>query len=158
MAEGGMIHTLKRVQIIPARRGEVWRYFCDPGNLNALTPPDMNFEIVRGGDTVMYEGELIEYRVEFLRGVRSLWLTEISHVRECEYFVDEQRLGPYRFWYHEHIFEEISSGTRMVDHVSYAVPFGLVGDLLNGFWIAPRLNRIFDFRRRAILELFGDGK
>ena len=153
-----MIHTLIREQMIPASLRDVWRYFCDPGNLNALTPPDMNFEIVRGGDTAMYEGQLIEYRVEFLRGVRSLWLTEISHVRECQYFVDEQRLGPYRFWYHEHIFEEIPPGTRMLDRVTYSIPFGFLGDTLNRLWIAHRLNRIFEFRRQAILELFGDGE
>lgn len=153
-----MIHTLIREQVIPASLRDVWRYFCDPRNLNALTPPDMNFEIVRGADTAMYEGQLIEYRVEFLRAVRSLWLTEISHVRDCEYFVDEQRLGPYCFWYHEHIFEENPSGTKMVDQVTYAVPFGFLGELLNRYWIAHRLNGIFDYRRQAILALFGEAK
>lgn len=117
----------------------------------------MDFEIVRGGDSAMYEGQLIEYRVELLRGVRSRWLTEIAHMRDCEYFVDEQRLGPYHFWYRDHIFEETSSGTKMTDHVTYVVPFGFLGDFLNRFWITRRLNRIFDFRRQVIVELFGDG-
>src|SRR5574338_54772 len=97
-----MLHVLYRQQLIPAPLETVWEFFCNPANLNQLTPPDMNFEIVQSGDMKMYEGQLIEYRVEFLRGIRSPWLTEIAHVRECEYFVDEQRLGPYRFWYHEH--------------------------------------------------------
>ena len=153
-----MIHVLQRVQVIPARLEDVWAYFCDPKNLNALTPPNMSFEIVRGGDTAMYEGQLLEYRVEFLRGVRWMWLTEICHRRPCEYFVDEQRLGPYRFWYHEHIFQETPSGTRMSDQVTYAVPFGFLGDLLHRFWIAGRLQGIFDFRKQAILGFFGDGK
>ncbi len=153
-----MIHILQREQRIPARLEDVWRYFCDPRNLNEITPPDMNFEIVRGGDVAMYPGQLIEYRVEFVRGIRSPWLTEIAHVRDCEYFVDEQRLGPYRFWYHEHIFEEISPGTRMTDRVTYAIPFGPLGDLLHRFWIARRLDAIFEFRRKMIVELFGDTK
>lgn len=153
-----MIHTLYREQIIPAPLDIVWEYFCDPKNLNRITPPDMKFEILSGGDVRMYEGQLIEYRVEFVRGIRSRWLTEISHVRACEYFVDEQRLGPYRFWYHEHGFEATSSGTRMTDRVTYEAPVGVLGEILNRLWIAERLNQIFDFRRRTIMELFGDAK
>lgn len=153
-----MVYILRREQMIPAPLENVWGYFCDPHNLNRLTPADMNFEIVRGGETRMYEGQLIEYRVEFLRGFRSLWLTEIAHVRECEYFVDEQRLGPYRFWYHEHLFEEIDLGVKMVDQVTYVIPFGFLGVLLHRFWIRRRLNSIFEFRRKAIIELFGEIK
>lgn len=85
-----MIHYLHREQNIPGTLNEVWDFFCDPLNLNTITPGDMNFEIVAGGDAKMYEGQMIEYRVEFIRGVRSLWLTEITHVRDREYFVDEQ--------------------------------------------------------------------
>ena len=106
----------------------------------------------------MYEGQLVEYRVEFVPGLRSRWLTEISHVRECEYFVDEQRLGPYRFWYHGHGFQETLSGTRMTDRVTYEVPVGFVGDILNRLWIAERLKTIFDYRRKKIIELFGEEK
>ena len=153
-----MIHYLHREQVITAPVEKVWEYFCDPKNLNAITPPDMNFDIVQGGDTAMYEGQMIEYRVEFIRGVRSLWLTEIAHVREREYFVDEQRIGPYRFWYHEHIFEKTAVGTKMTDRVTYVVPFGILGDAVNTFWIAKRLKYIFDFRRGKIVELFGEVK
>jgi ligand-binding SRPBCC domain-containing protein len=153
-----MINCLYREQLIPAPLEKVWEYFCDPKNLNAITPPDMNFEILTGGDIRMYEGQLIEYRVEFVRGLRSRWLTEISHVRECEYFVDEQRMGPYRFWYHEHGFEEAASGTMMKDRVTYAVPAGFLGDILNRVWIAERLTGIFEYRRKMITELFGGEK
>jgi len=153
-----MVHYLQREQIIPAPVQKVWDYFCDPKNLNEITPPDMNFEIVQGGDVKMYEGQIIEYRVEFLRGVRSLWLTEIAHVRDGEYFVDEQRVGPYRFWYHEHMFKKVPNGTRMMDRVTYVVPFWMLGDLLNAVWISRRLDHIFDFRRQKIVELFGEAK
>lgn len=153
-----MVHYLYREQIIPAPVQKVWDYFCDPENLNEITPSDMNFEIIHGGDVKMYEGQIIEYRVEFLRGVRSLWLTEIVHVREGEYFVDEQRVGPYRFWYHEHIFEKTEYGTKMTDRVTYVVPFGILGDILDKIWISRRLKNIFDFRMKKIIGLFGEMK
>ncbi len=153
-----MINYLHREQILPAPIEKVWAYFCDPKNLNEITPPDMKFEIVSGGDVKMYEGQVVEYRVEFVRGLRSLWLTEIAHVRENEYFVDEQRVGPYRFWYHEHCFESVPVGVKMTDHVTYAAPFGLIGDVVNAVWIRQRLNGIFDFRYQKIVELFGSVK
>lgn len=150
-----MVHYLHREQIISAPVEKVWEYFCDPKNLNEITPPDMNFEIVKGGDQGMFEGQLIEYRVEFVRGIRSLWLTEIAHVRDCEYFVDEQRVGPYRFWYHEHKFENVHDGVKMTDHVTYVLPFGPLGDVVHAVWVGNRLKSIFDFRVRKIEELFG---
>lgn len=150
-----MIHTLKREQVIPAPLETVWAYFADPRNLNELTPPDMNFEIVAGGDEAMYAGQLIEYRVEFVRGLRSLWLTEIAHVEPDRRFVDEQRVGPYRFWYHEHRFTPVADGVRMNDQVTYVAPFGPLGDLVNALWIRRRLEGIFDYRTRKIVELFG---
>jgi ligand-binding SRPBCC domain-containing protein len=153
-----MINYLHREQILPAPIEKVWAYFCDPKNLNEITPPDMKFEITAGGDVKMYEGQIVEYRVEFVRGLRSLWLTEIAHVRENEYFVDEQRVGPYRFWYHEHSFESVPAGVKMTDHVTYAAPFGLIGDVVNAVWIRQRLNGIFDFRYQKIMELFGSVK
>jgi ligand-binding SRPBCC domain-containing protein len=153
-----MVHYLVREQTIPAPRQKVWEYFCDPQNLNVITPPDMNFEILQGANSKMYPGQLIEYRVEFVRGIRSRWLTEIAHVRAGEYFVDEQRVGPYRFWYHEHGFQDTLAGTRMTDQVTYVVPFGVLGDLVNVCWIRKRLEQIFDFRRQKIVELFGEAK
>ena len=151
-----MIHYLHKEQGIAAPLEKVWEYFCDPKNLNEITPLDMNFEIVEGGDQEMFEGQLIEYRVEFIPGVRSLWLTEIAQIRDREYFVDEQRIGPYRFWYHEHTFEETAAGTKMTDRVTYMVPFGLMGDILNHLWIAKRLHAIFEFRQNKISEIFGE--
>lgn len=150
-----MIHYLRREQFIPAPLEKVWEYFSDPKNLNEITPPDMRFEILCGGEAKMHAGQIIEYRVEFLRGLRSLWLTEISQVREGEYFVDEQRVGPYRFWHHAHYFTSVSGGVRMTDQVTYAVPFGVLGDVVNALWIRGRLAEIFNYRARKIAELFG---
>jgi ligand-binding SRPBCC domain-containing protein len=148
------VQRLFREQFIPAPLAQVWEYFCDPRNLNEMTPPDMNFEIVSLAPGRMTEGQLIEYKVEFIRGLKSLWLTEIAHVRECEYFVDEQRIGPYRFWYHEHVFEAVDGGTKMTDRVTYAIGFGPLGDLLHALWIGKRLQGIFDFRIGKIKEVF----
>lgn len=153
-----MVHYLHQEQVIPAPVNTVWDYFCNPNNLNEITPPYMHFEIIKGGNGKMYEGQIIEYRVQFLRGVRSLWLTEIPHVRDGLYFVDEQRVGPYHFWYHEHIFKVHPSGTKMTDRVTYVIPFGVLGDLMNKVWIAKRLEDIFNFRRQKIIELFGESK
>ena len=153
-----MINYLHREQLIPAPIEKIWEYFCAPKNLNEMTPPDMNFEIVAGGDEKMYAGQVIEYRVEFIRGLRSLWLTEIAHVCEYEYFVDEQRVGPYRYWYHEHRFMKADRGVKMIDHVTYAPPFGALGDVVTALWIRRRLDYIFDFRQRKIVELFGEAK
>ncbi len=153
-----MIHYLHREQVIPADIGRVWEYFSNPKNLNEITPADMHFQIVAGGNEKMYEGQIIEYRVEFIRGVRSLWLTEITHAREYVYFVDEQRAGPYRFWHHEHKFQEVDEGIHMTDLVTYEAPFGIWGDLVTMFWIRRKLEAIFDFRRRKISELFGESR
>lgn len=153
-----MIYYLQREQVIPGSLKDVWEFFCDPFNLNTITPPDMNFEIVAGGDTKMYLGQMIEYRVEFIRGVRSLWLTEITHVRDGQFFVDEQRVGPYRFWHHEHLFENVEGGVRMTDRVTYVLPFGLLGDVVHAVWVKGRLHSIFDFRVKKITELFGSLK
>ena len=150
-----MIHYLHREQVIPASLEEVWDYFANPANLNEITPLDMKFEIVSGGDVRMYAGQMIEYRVEFVRGLRSLWLTEISHVEAMRYFVDEQRVGPYRFWYHEHHFGALAAGVQMIDKVTYAAPFGFLGDAVTALWIRRRLDGIFDFRAQKIIELFG---
>jgi ligand-binding SRPBCC domain-containing protein len=148
---------LLREQMIPAAPEQVWEYFCDPRNLNEMTPADMNFMILSPMPGRMSEGQIIEYRVEFIRGLRSLWLTEIAHVREPAYFVDEQRIGPYRFWYHEHVFEAAPGGTKMTDRVTYSIGFGPLGDLLNTLWIGRRLKGIFDYRCQKIKELFPAG-
>ena len=103
----------------------------------------------------MHPGQLIEYRVKFMPLFRSRWLTEITHAQEPTYFVDEQRIGPYRFWYHEHLFKTVQSGTRITDRVTYELPFGLLGDLVHQVWVKNRLNGIFEYRAEKINRLFG---
>lgn len=149
-----MIHHLTRQQVVPASLEDVWTYFATPSNLNEMTPPDMRFEIIHSGEGVMFQGQLIEYCVQFMPWIKSSWLTEIAHVDEKTYFVDEQRIGPYRFWYHEHRFKAVEGGTRISDRVTYALPLGPLGDLVHAIWVGPRLKTIFDYRSEKLKELF----
>ncbi len=150
-----MIHRLERKQFVPAPLDEVWAYFATPANLNEMTPPDMHFEIIQGGEGEMCQGQLIEYRVQFMPVIKSRWLTEIAHVVERSYFVDEQRVGPYAFWYHEHNFEPLENGTQIQDLVTYQLPFGVLGDIAHALWVSPRLESIFDYRQQKVTQLFG---
>ncbi len=113
-----MIYTLHREQIVPASPERVWAYFATPRNLNEMTPPDMDFEFVQGGDEPMYAGQVIAYKVAILPSVRVRWLTQITHVESGRRFIDEQRAGPYRLWIHEHHFEPNSRG-RAYDRPSH---------------------------------------
>lgn len=148
-----MIRTLERTQFLPADSATVWAYFSTPQNLNALTPPEMHFETL-GIPAPMYQGQMIAYRIRVAPGVRLKWLTEIRHVREGHYFVDEQRRGPYALWYHEHRFEPKDGGVLMTDRVTYALPFGWLGDLVHALWVGRQLRGIFDYRRDAVAKVF----
>lgn len=115
----------------------------------------MHFKIVYNQSDEMHTGQLIEYRVRFMPLLRSRWLTEIAHVEDKAYFVDEQRIGPYRFWYHEHCFESTEEGSIITDRVTYELPFGPLGDLVHMVWVKNRLDDIFNFRTEKITQLFG---
>jgi ligand-binding SRPBCC domain-containing protein len=149
-----MIYHLERTQFIPAPIEQVWEYFATPRNLNAMTPPDMAFEFIHGGDEPMYAGQVIEYRVAVLPGLRVRWLTQITHVEPPHRFVDEQRSGPYRLWIHEHRFVSRAGDVQITDRVTYSLPFGLLGRLAQAFFIGPRLAKIFEFRRQQVQNEF----
>ena len=102
----------------------------------------------------MYAGQLIAYRISPVPGVWLDWLTEIRHVRDGICFVDEQRAGPYKLWYHEHHFEPVSGGVKMTDRVTYDVGWGPLGWLVERLWISRQLRHIFDFRRLRVEEIF----
>jgi len=151
-----MIHRLVREQRVPGSPAAIWEFFAAPRNLNALTPPNLSFAIVGEEPGRMHAGQLIEYRIGVLPGVTTRWLTEITHVREGVCFVDEQRLGPYRLWHHEHHFAPDASGAgvRMCDRVTYEVGWSLLGEAVHALWIRRQLEDIFAFRSRKIAELF----
>lgn len=150
------LHTLKAVQTIPAPIDQVWEFISDPKNLAVITPPDMGFKTLSGDDRKMFAGQVIHYHVSPLLGIKIEWVTEITHVAEREFFVDEQRFGPYAFWHHKHFVKETTAGTEMEDIIHYKLPFGFLGNLLHPIVVKPKLEKIFAFRRQKLIELFGE--
>jgi ligand-binding SRPBCC domain-containing protein len=149
-----MVHHLHREQLVRGDPRRVWEFFATPRNLDALTPPNVRFQIIGGLPPKMFAGQFIEYRIGILPGISTRWLTEITDVREGELFVDEQRAGPYRLWRHEHRFAPAPGGVHMIDHVAYEVGWGLAGWLAERIWIRRQLAMIFDYRRDKISALF----
>lgn len=150
------IHTLQRKLIIPTTRKEAWDFFSDPRNLTKITPAGMGFRMITPDlPEHVYPGLMIEHRVSPLFGVPLSWLTEITHVREGEYFVDEQRVGPYAIWHHEHHFRDApGGGVEMEDRITYALPWGWLGNLVHPVLVRPQLEHIFDHRERAVRQIF----
>ncbi len=149
----------RRTQKIPASLDLVWDFISAPENLKRITPASMGFEITSGtSNQKMYEGMIISYRVRPLLQINTTWVTEITHVKPKKYFVDEQRIGPYKMWHHEHQIEEIEGGVLMTDIVSYQPPFGWIGTLANTLIIRRKLQSIFDYRTIALEKIFGKWK
>lgn len=149
------IHTLYREQTIPTEIDRAWEFMSAPANLDAITPPDMSFEIITPVPEKMYEGLLIEYRVGIPILGKQSWLTELKHIREGHSFVDEQRIGPYKLWIHYHEVTEVEGGVRFVDRVTYVLPFGPLGGLAHALYVKNQLKRIFDYRRTAMEQQLG---
>lgn len=150
-------NTLQRTQFLPIDLPTAWRFFSAPGNLPVITPPDLGFEITSDLPEQMYAGMLVSYKVAAVPGIKVSWITEITHVREPEFFVDEQRFGPYRFWHHQHHFNAVDGGVEMTDLVSYLLPLYPLGQLVAPL-VRSRLEYIFDYRYAALENLFCHGK
>lgn len=148
------IKVLQRSQKIGSPVEEAWNFFSNPRNLAKITPPEMGFELANEPDDDMYPGMIIVLKIGIAPGIKSTWVTEITQVRPQKYFVDEQRFGPYKMWHHEHIFEKIPGGCEIIDRVHYALPVSPFGDLFAGGAVAKRLNKIFNFRRESVAEIF----
>src|SRR4051794_36786302 len=148
--------SFKTVQKIPTDLQTAWSFFSDPGNLRSITPPEMRFKIISDAyDAEMYPGQIIEYTVRPLFGFPMYWMTEITHMQDRVFFIDEQRVGPYRLWHHQHHFRPIPGGVEMTDIIHYRNPLGFIGNMANRFFVEAQLRKIFDFRFRKIDELFG---
>ena len=149
------MHTLDALQELPIDIDTAWRFLSRPENLKIITPPSMGFDILSAAaDRPIYPGMMITYRVKPLAGIAMEWVTEITHVQAPYFFVDEQRIGPYRLWHHEHELREISGGVEMIDRVTYKVPFGVAGKAAHSLFIRRQLESIFAYRRRAMEILF----
>lgn len=149
------LYRLETEQKLAISAEAAWDFFSDPSKLAEITPPSMGFEVSSELPPRMYAGMVVCYRVKPLFGVSVSWVTEITQVEEPRYFVDEQRLGPYRFWHHEHHFREVPGGVLARDLVHYALP-PVPGAALAGRWlVAAKLREIFGYRRRVLAERFG---
>ena len=142
-------------QKIEASIDEVWDFISSPKNLKEITPDYMGFEITsKGSIEKMYPGMIISYIVTPLLGIKMPWVTEITTVEDKKYFVDEQRMGPYKMWHHQHFIEAHEGGVLMKDIVSYIPPFGFLGSIANSMMIKKKLNEIFAYRTKAVEKRF----
>ena len=149
-------HSIKTVQKIPVSLNEAWDFFSTPSNLDVLTPGNMKFKTIskHHGDK-MYPGQVIEYKVSPIFNIPLYWMTEITHVKQGEYFIDEQRKGPYALWHHQHHFKEIDGGVEMTDIVHYKNPLGIIGEIANSLFVKRQLKKIFEYRFSKVEEIFG---
>ncbi len=152
------IYRLASKQNLPISKKEAWEFLSNPKNLKTITPEYMSFDILSGADRPMFAGQIIQYIVTPLLGIKTKWVTEITHVVDGEYFVDEQRFGPYALWHHKHFIKEIPGGVEMEDIIDYKVPMGILGQLVHPFIVKPKLDEIFEFRRKKLIERFGEFK
>ncbi len=149
------IYTLTKKQFLPITLDEAWAFFSTPINLKKITPEYMGFNILTDlGDGKMYPGQIIHYIVTPVLGIPMRWTTEITHVIDRKYFVDEQRFGPYSFWHHQHWFREVDGGVEMTDIVNYGIPMGFLGQIANTIFVQSKLQEIFDYREKVTNEMF----
>ncbi|MBT8189926.1 MAG: SRPBCC family protein [Bacteroidia bacterium] len=148
-------YQLNEKQFVPATIDEVWDFISSPANLKEITPDYMGFDITsKDLPEKMYPGMIISYKVSPLLGIKMTWVTEITQVREKEFFIDEQRVGPYSMWHHQHHIKPVEGGVMMTDIVTYQPPLGPLGAIANSLLIRKQLKEIFDYRRMAMVKRF----
>jgi len=152
------IYQIKTKQKLPISAQKAWEFLSNPNNLAEITPKYMNFKILSGADRSIFAGQIIQYKVTPILGITLKWVTEITHVKKNEYFVDEQRFGPYSLWHHKHFIKEIDGGVLMEDVIHYKIPFGPIGVLLNFLFINSKLNSVFKYRELELIKNFGNFK
>ncbi len=149
------VFTFQREQLLKSSIEMVWDFISSPKNLKIITPEYMGFEILNKNlPEKMYTGIIINYKVSPLFGIKLTWSSEITHIREFEFFVDEQKVGPYKFWHHQHHIKKYDSGVLMTDIINYSPPFGFLGALANTVLIQKKLKEIFDYREKKFNEIF----
>ena len=147
------MYTLYREQYLTATLAEAWDLLKNPANLDRITPPDLQFQIVSSVPEEMFNGLIIDYRIKIPWFGMHAWIAEIKHIKERHSFVDEQRIGPYKFWYHYHQIDAEDGRIKLTDRVYYEVPYGIIGKILHLLFIRKTLNRIFDYRKEKLEEL-----
>jgi len=145
---------LERIQFMNVTAEKAWDFFSSPMNLAEITPPWLDFRVMSEVPEKMYEGMMVQYKVHPLAGLPIWWVTEITHVNEPYFFVDEQRKGPYTLWHHEHHFKEQDGGVLMTDIVHYILPLSAISQPFIGWYVARKLDAIFDYRANMLKHLF----
>jgi len=149
------LYQVHSKQALPIDKKTAWEFLSDPKNLKKITPERMGFNILSGADRTMFAGQIIQYKVSPFPGYTTKWVTEITHVQEGDYFVDEQRFGPYALWHHKHFISEIDGGVIMEDIIDYKVPLGILGQIAHPIIVKKQLSQIFKFREQRLTEIFG---
>ena len=148
---------IHREQLVKTDINTLWEFMSSPKNLETITPESMMFKITsKNKDEKMYPGMIITYIVSPLLKIKLTWMTEITQVKEKSFFIDEQRLGPYTMWHHQHIFKQTEEGILMKDIITYIPPFGIIGKIANFLFIKNKVNQIFDYRNKKIDSLFNN--
>lgn len=148
------VYSFTTEQQLKMTMDKAWDFFSNPANLQAITPDELSFKILTPDLGRMYAGQVIEYKVRPVLNIPVYWMTEITHVSDKKYFVDEQRFGPYSLWHHQHHFTANDKGVMMKDIVHYKLPFWILGDIANTLFVKNKLKQIFDFREKVIEEKF----
>tara|TARA_B100001287_G_C22685872_1_gene533571 strand:+ start:2253 stop:2705 length:453 start_codon:yes stop_codon:yes gene_type:complete len=150
------MYQFKTTQKLNISINEAWSFLSNPKNLKDITPEYMRFDIISGDDKKMFPGQIIEYILTPVLNIPFKWVTEITHVKQKKYFVDEQRFGPYSFWHHKHFIKEVEDGVIMEDIVHYKLPLGIIGRLAHRLFVRNKVEEIFSFRRKKLDSLFNN--
>ena len=149
------IYRLQYEQVLNTTLDKAWAFFSGAENLQKITPSYMRFDITSPQtNKPVYAGQIITYKIHPVLGIPLNWMTEITHVKDGQYFIDEQRRGPYNLWHHQHHFEEVKDGVKMTDIVHYALPLGILGQFAHALFVKKQLEDIFSFRKEKVTELF----
>jgi len=149
------IYTVHKKQQLPITVDEAWKFLLNPRNLKIITPSYMSFDIISGAEKPMFAGQIIQYLVTPILGIKTKWVSEITHFQEKKYFVDVQLYGPYALWHHKHFIHEIDGGVELEDIIDYKVPLGILGQMVHPFLVKPKLEEIFQYRQQKMTEIFG---
>lgn len=148
------MNKLKQEQFLPLTIDEAWDFFATPLNLNKITPDDMVFVFTSSVPEKMYRGLIITYKIKPLLNIPMNWVTEITHIEDKVYFVDEQRKGPYNIWHHEHHFRAVDGGVIMTDILHYDIGKSIFGWLAGKLFVDKKVKQIFEFRNIMLSEMF----
>ena len=151
------VYQFQRKQLIKTDIETAWDFMRSPANLNKITPPDMTFTILSDLPDVMFEGQIIRYKIKIPMIGEQDWVSELKHIKEKHSFVDDQRIGPYKLWYHYHQIQKCSEGVEFLDHITYSIPYGIFGELAHYIYVKNQLDKIFDFRAKTTPQLLEKG-